>query len=86
MGGPTTEQTIQKTVTATAPQPQAWPVDGRLAPAPMPHYTMSRQSAGGTAQTADLISALNYVALNAEKPGVISMSVIVDTTFGASSE
>ena len=32
-------------------------------------------SCGGTAQTADLISALNYVALNAEMPTIVSMSV-----------
>ena len=32
-------------------------------------------SCGGTAQTADLISALNYVALNAEMPAIVSMSV-----------
>ncbi len=32
-------------------------------------------SCGGTAQTADLISALDYVALNAEMPAIVSMSV-----------
>jgi len=32
-------------------------------------------SCGGTAQTADLISALNYVALNAEMPAIVSMGV-----------
>jgi len=30
---------------------------------------------GGSAQTADLISALNYVALNAKTPAIVSMSV-----------